>query len=101
MNISEIIQKLRAEPVLAVFLLVAIVVAALIQGEVITIEQVNDFLATVVVVFGLLASGFGLRRLVSPATGDAAANRENAIVAETLGRVGSGDIDPVVIDGGE
>lgn len=90
----KLIEKLKAEPVMAFVLTLALILAVLITAKVITLEDVNRFVATVGAVIPVILAGLALRKLVSPATGDAGAKRENAVVARTLGRVASGGIDP-------
>lgn len=91
---TKLLQKILAEPVASLLLLLAFVIAVLIQLEVVTIGDLNEFVATVAAVIPILLTLWGLRKLVSPASGDAAAVRQNAVIAETLARVASGEIPP-------
>lgn len=96
---NKLLELIKAEPVYAAAIALSVVLAGLITAHIITIEDLNRFVATLGLVVPIVLGAFGLRKLVTPATGVAAATRKNAVVAETMGRVASGAIPPEVIGG--
>lgn len=58
---------LKTEPVMCFVLALAVVLAILIQAKVITIDDVNEFVATVGAVIPVILAGLALRQLVTPA----------------------------------
>lgn len=58
--------KIKNEPVMTAVVVLSIILAVLVQTGRLTIEDINEFAATVALVFPLVLGGFGLRALVSP-----------------------------------
>lgn len=63
---SQVAYLLKTEPVMCFVLGLAVLLAVLIKSDVITIDDVSEFVATVGAVIPILLAGLALRQLVTP-----------------------------------